>query len=161
MVLGLNHFLDPYPKGWQNPQVGRVSGILSAQGAWDTTPLELLCDYANGLAVEITYTRGAANGAVDIQVQASLYSSVAMMPAGSLEWEDISIKAAGMVVAGADTQSHVQSDYYTYQATGAAIESINVGPIVLGGLYERLRIYARESGVTGTPGTCQLTVQLM
>jgi len=161
MVLGLNHFLDPYPKGWQNPQVARVSAALPAQGAWDATPPELLCDYANGLAVEITYTRGAEGGAVDIQVQASLYSSIATMPTGAVEWEDISIKAAGMVVPGADTQSYVQADFYTFTSLAAAIDSINVGPFVLGGLYERLRIYARESGVTGTPGICQLTAQLM
>ena len=161
MVLGLNHFLDPYPKGWQNPQVARVSAALAAAGAWDATPLELLCDYANSLAVEIVYTRGAAGGAVDIQVQASLYSVAALVPTGGLEWEDISIKAAGMVVPGFDTQSHVQADYYTFTSLAAAIDSINVGPIILGGLYERIRIYAREAGILGTPGTCQLTIQLM
>ena len=161
MVLGLNHFLDPYPKGWQNPQVARVSAALAAAGAWDTTPLVLLCDYANVLAVDLVYTRGAANGAVDIQVQASIYSIAALVPAGGQEWEDISIKAAGAVVPGADTQSHVQADYYTFTSLAAAIDSINIGPFILGGLYERVRIYARESGVVGTPGICQLTIQLM
>ena len=161
MVLGLNHFLDPYPKGWQNPQVARVSGILSAQGAWDTTPLELLCDYANVLSIELTYTRGAAGGAVDVMVQTSLYSGVALVPTGALEWEDFSIEAPGMVVPGADTQTHIQADYYTFTSLGAAIDTITIGPIVLGGLYERIRFYARESGDDGDPGICQITIQLM
>ena len=69
------------------------------------------------------------------------------------------IFAAGSVVAGADTQDNVQRDYQTYEATGAAAEDF-VYDIALDGNVERYRVRARESGVTGTPGTLQITGEL-
>lgn len=152
---------DSYPKGWQNPIVARVSAALPAAGAWDATPVENVSAYAHRALVLVTYTRGAVGGAVDIALQVSPYSVAALVPAGAQEWIEASVLSVGGVVAGADTRSREQMEYITFQPVGAAAETIQLGPIELGGTVERIRIPARESGVVGTPGTCQITIELM
>ena len=156
--------LDPYPKGWANPQVVRASAALPAAGAWDASPTELVSDYVRNLTLHFTYTRGAqaAAGAFDWQLEVSPYSSVALVPTGASEWVTESIYAAGAVALGADTQSRVQREYQTYGSQGADPEDFVYGPIDLGRNVERYRIRARESadGDTGTPGTLQITGQV-
>lgn len=153
--------LDSYPKGWQNPIIARASAALPAAGAWDASPTECVSAYAHRALILVTYTRGAVNGAVDVALQVSPYSGATLVPAGAQEWIEASVLSVGGVVAGADTRSREQMEYITFQAVGAAAETVQLGPIEIGGTVERIRIPARESGVVGTPGTCQITIELM
>jgi len=152
--------LWPYPVGWANPQVVKISAALEAAGAWDT-PLELGSAYAQHLTLHFTYTRGAAGGAYDFQFQHSPYSIAALVPTGASEWITEAIFAAGAVALGADTQNSVQRDYQTYGSTAAGAETVSYD-IALDGNVERYRVRARESadGVVGTPGVLQITGEL-
>jgi hypothetical protein len=114
------------------------------------------CAYFEAVTLNCTYTRGAAGGAFDIQVQTSAYSVAANVPAGANEWTTESIYSAGVVAAGVDTTSLVQRELQSYTSQGAVAESIVYGPISLAGTIERIRVRARESGVVGTPGTLQI-----
>ena len=152
-----DYVLDPYPKAWTNPVVARVSAALTAAGAWDAAPVEQNIFGAQGMTLSFTYTRGAAGGAFDWQIELSPYSIAALAPAGASEWVTESIYAAGGVAAGADTQSRVQREFQTYQATGAAAEDFQID-IELQSPYERIRVRARESGAVGNPGTLQIAM---
>ena len=146
-----------HPPGWVNPVNLRASAVLPAAPAWDATPTESFSTFADYLTLSLTYTRGAAGGAFDIQLQVSIYSVVGDVPAGAQEWQTESVYAGGLLAAGADTQSRLQREYETYQATAAAVESFEYGPIALNNNIARIRVTARESGVPGTPGTLQIT----
>lgn len=152
-----DYVLDPYPKGWTNPVVARASAALPAAGAWDAAPTAQSIFGAQGLTLSFTYTRGAAGGAFDYQVELSPYSIAALAPAGANEWVTEAIYAAGAVAAGADTQSREQREFQTYQATAAAAEDYQVD-FELQAPYERIRIRARESGAVGNPGTLQISM---
>ena len=151
---------DTHPRGWTNPVDARASAALAAAGAWDATPTEFFVSGAQNLTLGFTYTRGAAGGAFDYQIEVSLYSLTANAPTGAAEWITESVYASGAVAAGADTQSRVQREYQTYQSQGAAAEDFAYGVIALNGTIERARIRARESGVVGTPGTLQIAAEL-
>lgn len=139
-------------------QEARASAALPAAGAWETSPTELFVSEASWLTVFLTYTRGAAGGAYDWQLESSPYSLTAAVPAGAQEWGDPLAYAVGAVAAGADTQSQAQEEYINYESTGAAAEMQVFGPIHLGGAVERIRIRCRETGVVGTPGTLQIEI---
>jgi len=148
-----------YPPGWTNPVILRVSGALAAAGAWDATPLESSAMGAGGISFSFTYTRGAAGGAFDWQIEVSLYGVAANVPAGSVEWIPESLYAAGVLAAGVDTQSRVQREYQTYQSQAAAVESF-VFVLGLSTPIERIRVTCRESGVILTPGVVQVSAIL-
>ena len=152
--------LSAHPVGWQNPVVMRVSAALAAAGAWDATPTASFCSGAAHFLLSFTYTRGAAGGAFDFQIEVSPYSITANAPAGAAEWVTESLYASGAVAAGVDSQSRVQREYQTYASTGAGAEDFVYGPIAVNGTIERVRVTARESGVVGTPGTLQITMEL-
>jgi len=150
---------DTHPVGFLNPVNLRVSAILIAAPNWDATPVEQSVAGAETVTLACTYTQAAANGAFDWYLQYSLYAVAANIPTGAAEWSTESLYASGAVVAGVDTGSRVQREFQTYQATSANEESIIYGPIPLGAI-ERIRLYARESGVPGTPGNLQVTAEL-
>lgn len=139
-------------------QTARASAALPAAGAWETSPTELVIAEAEYITLFMTYTRGAAGGAFDWQMETSPYSVAALVPAGAQEWGDPVAYAVGAVAAGVDVQSLMQEEYITYTSTGAAAEMQGFGPIALGGAAERVRVRCRESGVAGTPGTLQITI---
>jgi hypothetical protein len=112
------------------------------------------------MSLHFTYTRGAAGGAFDWQLEVSHYSVVGIVPAGASEWVTMSLYAAGVVAAGGDTTSLIQRELISYEATGAGAEDF-VFVVALDGLIERVRIRARESGAVGTPGTLQITAVLI
>lgn len=142
-------------------QIARVSAALPGAGAWDAAPLELVCAQARNANLHLTYTRGAAGGAFDFQVQYSPYSIAALVPAGGQEWLTMSLYGTALLVGGQDNQSLIQREYITYEATAAGgAEAFHYGPIDLAERVERIRIRARESGVVGTPGTLQIEITL-
>ena len=149
-----------HPVAWQNPEVMRVSAALPANGAWDATPTELNVFGATSVILSFSYTEGAVGGAFDFQIQPSIYSVAANVPDGAGEWMDESLYASGIVAAGADTTSLVQAEIQSFNSVGVAIETFIYGPILLEAT-ERIRIPARESGVTGTPGILQITAEFI
>lgn len=153
---------EGHPRGWTNPVNARASAALPAAGAWDAAPTEFFVSGAHFCTIQFTYTRGAAGGAFDFQLETSIFSVAGNVPTGAGEWANGTLYAAGAVVTGADVQSTIQSEYITFGSTGAAAETITVGPIALRETIERMRIPARESadGVQGTPGTLQVSVEL-
>jgi hypothetical protein len=146
--------------GVTNPTVARAAAALPATGGWDAAPTEFFVSGAKATTLAFTYTRGAAGGAFDFQVEVSLYSVAARVPAGASEWTTESIYSAGAVAAGADTTSLVQRELQSYGSQGVAAEDFVYGPISMDGTIERMRVPARESGVVGTPGTLQITAQM-
>src|SRR3972149_10556555 len=58
-----------------NPITFRASAALPAAGAWDAAPLEISCPMHGRMTLFLSYTRGAAGGAFDFQLQASPYSA--------------------------------------------------------------------------------------
>ena len=146
----------PLSATYLNVQEARASAALPALGAWDATPTIMPCAYFDDVTLYLTYTRGAAGGAFDLQIQTSAYSVAANVPTDAEEWVTESVYAGGLLAAGADTQSRLQREFETYQATAADAEAFAYGPIALNGTIERIRIAARESGDTDTPGTLQI-----
>lgn len=135
----------PHPQGFTNPVVMRVSAILLPASAWDVTPIITTPPGAKNLAVFVTYTRGGAAGAVDLQFLVS--------PAASgVDFYNQGLVNLGTIVAGTDVQSRVQREYLTYQATGAGAEKF-MYLVDLLGVIERLQLRARESGNAAAPGT--------
>jgi hypothetical protein len=151
--------LDPYPKGWTNPVNMRATGALGAAGAWDAAPTEQSIFGAQGLTLSFTYTRAAAGGAFDYQIELSPYGVVGDVPGGAAEWVTEALYQAGGVALGADAQSREQREYQTYGSTSAAAEDYQLD-FELQAPYERIRVRARESadGVQANPGTLQITM---
>ena len=152
---------SPHPRGYANPVTFRVSAALAGAGAWDAAPVESSASGAAALTLSLTYTRGAAGGAFDFQIETSSYSVVALVPAGASEWVTASVYDPGAVAGGADTQSRVQREYITFASQGAAAEDFVYGPISLHGTIERIRISGRESGIVATPGTLSIVGVLL
>ena len=140
-------------------QTARANAALPAAGAWDATPTEMVCPGYWNFSLHFNYSRGAAAGAFDFQIQTSPWSRTADVPAGINEWEEQAIYASGAVAAGADTTSNIQAELISYTNTAAGDLSFIYGPVALDGAVERMRVRCRESGVVGTPGECYCLVR--
>jgi len=151
---------DPHPRGYANPVILRVSAALPAAGAWDATPTESFSTNAMNLMLQYTYTRDAVGGAFDLQLEYSLFSVAATVPAGASEWITMNLYAHGPVAAGVDSQSRVQAEYITFQPLTANAEDFPF-PVELNKVVERIRCRARESGDTDNPGLLQITAILV
>ncbi|OGO65926.1 MAG: hypothetical protein A2029_01530 [Chloroflexi bacterium RBG_19FT_COMBO_47_9] len=136
-----------------NEIIFRASAVLPAAGAWDAAPLEIAVPSKSRMTLYISYTRGAAGGAMDFQVVVSPYSATR---AGVQNWFMQSQYDSAALVAGADSQGRVQREYITYGSIGAAIENFVYGSVELDAGVERVRVQARESGVVATPGICHI-----
>ena len=145
-------YAEPFPP-ITNPFTFRASAALPAAGAWDATPLIIACPSYSMLVLYISYTRGAAGGAFDFQLQVSPYAANL---AGVEDWFNQSEYNAAVLAAGVDSQSRIQQEYITYQSQAAAIENVVYGPVDLGAGIERIMVRARESGVVGTPGIAHI-----
>lgn len=144
---------------WVNPVTFRASAALPAAGAWDATPTEQNVAGASALRLSLTYTRGAAGGAFEFQVESSIYAVVGNVPAGASEWVTEPLFEVDTIAAGTDAVSLVQRESVSYTSTGAGAEDFFMMPIDLAGI-ERIRIRARETGVVGTPGTLSIVGEL-
>jgi hypothetical protein len=145
-------YAEPFPP-ITNPFTFRASAALAGAGAWDATPTIVACPSYSNLVLYISYTRGAAGGAFDFQLQVSPYSANALVVQS---WFNQSEYSAAVLAAGVDSQSRLQQEYITYQSQAAAIENVVYGPVDLGAGIERIMVRARESGVVGTPGTLHI-----
>ena len=152
--------MEPHPRGYANPVILRITAALPGFGAWDATPIESFSVLAQEMTMHFTYTRGADGGAFDFQLEISIYSINGLVPAGAAEWVTMGLYAPGPVAPGVDSDSRVQREYITYTSQGAVAEDFYF-PVELNKAVERVRVRARESGVTGTPGTLQITAILV
>jgi len=141
-----------YSESYLKVQTARANAALEAAGAWDAAPTEMICPGYWTFSLHLNYARGAAGGAVDVQIQTSAWSQTANVPAGVSEWQTQAIYSSGAVAAGADTTSNIQRELITYTSTAAGDESWIYGPVALDGAAERMRVRCRESGAVGTPG---------
>ncbi len=132
----------------------RAAAALPAAGAFDATPLELYCPEMEFGTLYITYTWGAAGGALNFKIEVSPRTTD---DAALEDWYQTAILAGGAVVGGADTTSLTQREDVEYTAGGAAAETFVYGPLELRSTVERIRVACAESGVPGTPGTAQIT----
>lgn len=126
-------------------QIARVSAALPAAGAYDTTPLILESPSAWFVTYYFRYTAGAAGGGFSFKVEVS--------PDSTPIWHQTTIYAPGTVTPGADTVSTLQREELDYLAVGVGLESFVYGPVDLRRTVERVRLFAKETGVTATPGT--------
>lgn len=143
---------SPHPT-LTNPQTLRAAAALPAAGAWDAAPTEIVIAINRTVTLWFAYTRGAAGGAFDFQIQTSPYGAVV---AGVENWFDQSIYQPGAVGGGADVMSLIQREYIRYTATDANTEDFVYGPITLAGDIERFRVRAREAGDVDNPGTLHI-----
>ncbi len=141
-----------------NPVTVRAAAALPAAGAWDAAPAVIACAGFRYAMFYLAYTLGGAGGAFDLQLQVS---PRAVDDPALEDWFTQSLMAAGALAAGADTQSRVQREYVTYQATAGGVENVAYGPVDLGGAVERLRLPCRESGNVGAPGNLHVVAVLM
>jgi len=148
----------PLGIGIESLQQARASAALLAAGAWDVAPLELYVNGADTIMLQFSYTRGGAGGSFGFQVQGSIYSIAANVPAGAGEWADGAAYGVGVIAAGADTVSAVQAEQVVFQATGAGQEVFTYFLQGLAGVVERIRIPCHEVGAVGTPGTLHVQI---
>ena len=132
----------------------RASLILTAAFVTDGP---IFCSGFTEGIVTFTYTRGAANGAFDWYMEGSIYGVDANAPAGANVWGQENLVALGVLAGGATTINLLQTEYQTYQEEGSGVaESFGFDFGFTGN--DRLRLYARESGVVGTPGILQVQI---
>jgi hypothetical protein len=131
----------------------RAAAALAGAGAYDAVPLIESTQNCEWASFFFAYTRGGAGGAFDFQVQVSprLIDSATLQ-----NWFPISLYDGGALAAGADTQSRIQREYMTYQATGAGVETFTFGALHISRNVARVRVACRESGAVATPGTLHI-----
>jgi hypothetical protein len=138
----------PIQPVYTDQQTARTSAVLAAAGAWDASPSSLISPSYDFVTLLVTYTRGAAGGAVDLRPEVSLDGSA---------WYRLSTYQTAGVVAGVDNANAIQrDDYIRYGSSGAGAQRFVIGPLAMRGAVDYFRVSARESGVVGTPGTCEV-----
>ena len=107
--------LDAHPRGWQNPVDLRASAVLLGAGAWDAAPTESFSSGAHNLTLSFTYTRGAAGGAFDWQLEVSIYAVAANVPAGASSGPISVTNPAGSATSASDFTLTVPSGPVTFE----------------------------------------------
>lgn len=129
------------------------AGALPASGAWDgdgddeATPLSVYRESA--VSLFIRYEEGASGGSAEVLVEVSPVG-------GGDDWlpaeEALDTDPASVVTSGASRR--VPAGYLSVLVEGA---DVSLHRLIEIGAAERVRVRAREVGVTATPGT--LTVR--
>ena len=127
----------------------RASAALQAAGAWDQSEAILVAGCTH-VTFFFEYTRGGAGGSVEFYLEGR--------PAAETNWFRMALLQNAAVVAGADTQSAIQRETVTYEATGAAVERF-MYVLAIDGTFEGMRLSACERGAVGTPGTLRVVAQ--
>lgn len=125
----------------------RASAALAAAGAWGTGETELPVYRESAVSLFVRYEEGASGGSAEVLVEVSPVG-------GGDDWlpaEEV-LDTASAVTSGAS--SRVPAGYLSVLIEGA---DVSIHRLVEVGAAERLRVRAREVGVTATPGT--LTVR--
>ncbi len=142
--------MKPYPltTAYNDVQTARTSAVLAAAGAYDTTPLTLACPGFEWVTLFFKYTRGAIGGNFAFKIEGQ-------RPGNATDWYQATRYAGGAVTTGTDVSSDVQQEEVEYGSGGAAAELFIYGPLRIVGALDKLRVNAKETGVTATPGTLE------
>lgn len=132
-------------------QVLRTRAILLAASAWDVAPLEINTQEYVRLTIYGDYARGGAAGACDIYVQWSPHQD-ANVPAGDLEWYPVMALEANAITPGTAQVTELQEAYFRFQPTGANQQGLAFD-LAIPSASERVRVFCREIGNAGAPGT--------
>lgn len=135
-----------------NQQMGRAWAVLPAGGVWDIVPTECQCSDFTNVALYCNYQRGAAGGAVDFRIEVSPDLT-------GTAWHRLTVQALGIVVPGADIESDVQAQDFSFEPLTGNREYFVYGPIDLGGTVERIRVAAQETGNVANPGSCEIELR--
>lgn len=147
----LIQFPHPISDTYLDQQVARASAALPVAGAW-TTPSELYCPTFLHATLAFTYTRGGAGGKFEFKIE------VANAKAPTV-WHQFSLYDPGTLASGSDVLSLQQRESVEYASTGAGAERFAY-QFYLNGLWEKIRVPARETGAVGTPGTLKIDLSL-
>lgn len=152
MALSNSH---PHPTGQANPATARALAILLPAGAWDAAPEEIPCSGFWWVRLYFVYQRGAEDndGAIDYYYDTSPYSADV---AGVEDWYHGTLYAAARLAQCVLNRSMVQQEIISYCAEGNNAETFHSPPIHLAGCVERLRVFCREIGDAGNPGTASV-----
>jgi len=149
LSIGMGH-----PVAVQNPVEMRAFAALPAAGAWDAAPTEVACAGFWWCRFYFAYRRGGAVGAVDYYWQVSPFAATHPdAAAATAEWFDGTVYMPGDFTSCTDIHSGAQNEYITFCSQSAAVETFIGPPIHLAGCVERIRVYCRERGDQGTPGS--------
>lgn len=140
----------------EQPVTFRTWAVLPAAGAWDLAPTIFAVAGYRTVLFFITYQRGDAGGGFDFKIEASPYSA----DKAARNWFQTSLYSAGTLAAGSDVESEIQREFISYLSTAAGAEGFLFGPVDLGIASERMRVFCRESGVVGTPGSVEIVALL-
>lgn len=142
----------PISTTYLDQQVARASSALPAAGAYDASPLALSCPSFLHAAIAFTYTRGGVGGKFEFKIE------VATAQAPTV-WHQFSLYDPGTVAGGSDTLSLQQRESVEYASTSASAERFAY-QFNLNGLWEKIRVTARETGTILTPGTLKVDLSL-
>ena len=124
-----------------------ASAALPAAGAFTTTGVELDTLGYQRVDFFCKYTRGAAGGSVAIAFEFSLDGT-------NFFQESYVVNQVGFV-AGTDYRANVQQYEVLYTSNSASAETFM---LALSDIFAvKIRLIAKEVGVTGTPGTLAVT----
>jgi len=149
---------DQYPGIGSTAQLLRAYAALEAAGAYDTAVAVNTVGMSR-VTLWGEYTRGAANGAVDLLIEISPWQAV-NAPGGAVsEWYPMGMLELDGVAAGVDATNLIQRGIITYTSIDATRDSFTID-LSLPSYIERIRVSVRESGVVGTPGSFGLYATL-
>lgn len=126
------------------PVTIRASAALPAAGAEDV-PIEIPTGGYGYLVVQGVYTRGAVGGGFHLRVQ------IADTVGGVDYWVERTLNDSGVFAAGTPAVDGGVPRRYSRYATSANAEGERDVVIQIGGA-DKVRIYAKEIGVSATPG---------
>jgi len=127
----------------------RASAALPAAGAYDAAPTEVPTGGMCQLTIHLSYDEAAVGGRVRIIIYG------AMLVAGADVWRPLVLGEQQAAVLGAGILTYIEPGIYEFDPLTTGLEGVSIPLDIAGGWY-KVRIAAAESGVIGTPGTCQI-----
>lgn len=147
---------NPHPLALQNPVEIRAFEPLPAAGAYDAAPTVIECGGFWWCRFYFVYDAGV--GAVDPSLEwyyeVSPYSAGATVGMAQAEWVRNTLYVPGTLTPWATVVSDVQQETFVFAPDSLAAETFIGPPIHLAGCVERIRVYCRERGAIGMPGSC-------
>lgn len=127
----------------------RASAALPAAGAYDAAPTEIPTGGMTKLTIHLSYDEAAVGGKVRI----ILYG--AMLVGAADVWRPLVLGEQQAAVVGTGILTYIEPGIYEFDPLTTGLEGVSIPLDIVGGWY-KVRIAAAESGVIGTPGTCQI-----
>lgn len=131
--------------------VARAAAVLAGAGAYDATPTEVSCAGWQKCTLFCAYTQGAAGGSVRFYIEVRY--------PGNTAWYRVTAYGPGALAAGADVDSALQAETWTFDPVAGAAERF-VYSFELPSSVEALRVPCRELGNVGAPGTMGIVAVL-